>query len=115
MSRSRGRKRRFYPGMLVLIDRDCRDNPTASGQLAIYEGRFWLHNGRRYRGPKEHLLSVNPRFILKDGSRIWGCQCWWIPARESEKAQELLRTEQAQEMDAFVQELQDIAEAKEPV
>lgn len=70
---------RYRPGIRVLVAKDCRDGETATGQVGVLEGRFWFGTNRRYRGPREHFCSVNPRIKLPDGSRIWGHECWWIP------------------------------------
>jgi hypothetical protein len=71
--------KRPKPGDRVFVVLDCRDQPTATEQYATYQGRCWIHNGRRYRGPREHLFEVNPLLTLDDGSKLWGYQCWWVP------------------------------------
>lgn len=81
------RSLRLKAGAIVWIGQDCRpDEPVNTSMLATYEGRFWFHNGRRYRGPKEHLLAVGPRFVLEDGTSIWGIQCWWARCARARKA-----------------------------
>ncbi len=68
--------------MYVLVSQDCRDEPTATNQVAKYEGRFDTLTGRRYRGPRADLRS-NPRLLLQDGTYIWGLECFWIPVRDA--------------------------------
>jgi hypothetical protein len=74
------RKRRFYPGMLVRIAKDCRPEGAATGAEAVYEGLFDSKSGRRCKGPRG--LGM-PRLLLEDGSRIWGCECFWLPLKEA--------------------------------
>lgn len=83
-----GKKRKVLRGDHVFIGQDCREGvPSAAGQEAVYLGHYWYGTARRYRGPKEHLLEVNPRFRLPDGSFIWGVECWWalLPRELREK------------------------------
>jgi hypothetical protein len=79
----RSKLRRIRPGELAIIGKDCREGKDVSNQEAVYEGRFFLNTEKRYTGPREHFLGVNPRFKLADGSRIWGIECWWIPKKEA--------------------------------
>jgi len=57
----------YQVGMKVIIVEDCRHdlgNP-ATGQTATYVG-----------GDPSGLFGT-PRFLLQDGSYIYGCECWW--------------------------------------
>lgn len=75
--------KKLMVGGKVRIAQDCRDGAAATGQEAIYEGRCWTRNGRRYRGPRQHLFSVNPKFRLPDGKVIWGFECYWLPLAQA--------------------------------
>ncbi len=75
-------KKRMLAGKtLVTITDDCRLKPTgpsATGQTALFLGRFMLGKypkTRRYRGCRGEL--ANPVFQLSDGTKIWGIECWW--------------------------------------
>ncbi len=72
---------RYPAGTRVRIVKDCRDGAPAEGQDATCLGRFWLLSEKRYRGPRAHW-EANPRFLLDDGSTIWGIECWWCPLSE---------------------------------
>lgn len=40
-----------------------------------------------------YFESTNPRILLEDGSRIWGCECWWKTVESKipdDKLQEVL-------------------------
>jgi len=79
MSQRRKRKeRRFRPGIEVLII----DQASGSETPAIYEGRFVYKTNIRCRGPR---ANGNPRLRLENGDIVWGCECWWIPAKEAER------------------------------
>jgi hypothetical protein len=30
------------------------------------------------------VVKVNPRFVMDDGSVVWGCECWWGPQADFE-------------------------------
>ena len=55
------------PGTRVLILKDCREEETATGELATYEGKF----------KHSEFAANNPRLRLDDGTVIWGIECWW--------------------------------------
>lgn len=79
MQKRRRRDRRFHPGMYVRIMEDCRKGHPETGSEAIYEGRFDLVTGRRYRGSRAKGI---PRLRLPDGNVLWGFDCWWLPESE---------------------------------
>lgn len=75
------RKRMLAGITKVLIATDCRDVPAdqkANGQMGTYLGRFVIfpYTGKRYRGPRQS--GGNPVFLLPDGSKVWGYECWWV-------------------------------------
>lgn len=64
----------------VVIVEDCRNvEQKANGQVATFLGRYRLkyypETRMRYRGPRELLAC--PVFLLPDGTKIWGLECWW--------------------------------------
>lgn len=66
----------------VRIIEDLRDNSTHTGKEATYAGNCFVSNGRRYMGPRIFYdFSVMSKFVLDDGSVIWGYQCYWTPLR----------------------------------
>ncbi len=54
----------------VRIIEDCRPGGPATGQFATYLGKFDYET-------HEPDPTGNPRFLLDDGTEIWGCECWW--------------------------------------
>jgi hypothetical protein len=74
-----GKHRKVRRGDHVQVIKDCRKKvPSANGLEAVYEGNYWYGTSKRYRGPNDHFLEVNPRFRLADGSHIFGIECWWV-------------------------------------
>lgn len=80
-------------GDKVRIAQDCREGAPATGQEATYEGRCWTRNGLRYRGPRCHLFSVNPKFRLPDGKVIWGIECYWLPITQALEVEASVRVD----------------------
>jgi hypothetical protein len=73
-----GEMTRYIDGMKVVIIEDCRRElgSPATGQTATYVGKFDHETGQADEWG-------NPVFSLQDGTRIWGCECWWTPVENA--------------------------------
>lgn len=115
--RRKRRQRRHKPGDLVLIIQDCRPNRTATEMIAVYEGIYAYKTNRRFKNSRAGSLKVmlehgaSPRLRLKDGSFIWGMECWWTTVKEARRVL-ILKGEvaQLQELNAKVAAFQGHAE-----
>jgi hypothetical protein len=43
---------------------------------------FPLWDGEEH-GKRFAMVMRNPRMTLPDGSKIWGCECWWEPIEQT--------------------------------
>lgn len=91
MQRKKRSERKIRPGDLVFIVQDCRPGAVASSQVARYKGRFEVRPGvrraRRYTGARAGNQG-SPLFQLKDGTFIYGCECFWTTKDEARAAHE---------------------------
>jgi hypothetical protein len=121
MPQKRKRRTRPYrPGDRVLIVTDCREGGPATGQVAVYEGIYVLRTNTRLRGSRAGTAKLMiergavPRMRLKDGSYIWGIECWWTPVRSARRAYESLGlTDKLAELDAAVNDFTGMRELLE--
>lgn len=86
--RRKRRQRKHKPSDLVLIALDCRANPTATGEIAVYEGIYAYKTNRRFRNSRAGTAKTMvahaalPRLRLQDGSYLWGNECWWTTVKD---------------------------------
>ena len=96
--------------MLVRIAKDCRPGGAATGDEGVYEGLFDSKSGRRCKGPRGVGM---PRLRLRDGSHIWGFECFWLPLKEAEAVEAKLGictlSPEAKEWDRLVDDLHEAA------
>lgn len=71
------------------LDRDVMDGRVtqeeADSQLAESRRKYEEDRARPVRDKAIellHMMDLNPRLDLDNGSTVWGCECWWMPEEE---------------------------------
>jgi len=73
---------------IAIDNRKVATEKKSNGQEAIYQGWCWTsgrHRGKRYLGSQYQIHSkrkLNRMFLLGDGQRIFGTECFWEPVVE---------------------------------
>lgn len=85
MQRRKRSERKIRPGDWAMIIHNLRDPGGPTEAIGVYEGMYDFTTGRRYKGSRAGEQG-NPRFRLKDGTHVFGCECYWTTMAEAKQA-----------------------------